>query len=410
MTFYRLASRSLLRRPRFRLTARIAKVRLAGVMLICGLTQSVALAQPDETAPAEQAASTAAVEVVQADVAETASAVPEPAAESVPDLILVVGAAGEAEYGEAFAEWANRWQAAGEGAGARLTLIGNHEPAIAGQADGISPADDGSEAEAASDRQRLEAALSALEPNGEAAVWLVMIGHGTFNQQTARFNLRGPDVAAAELATWVGRIRRPLVVVNAFSSSGPFINALSGDNRVIVTATRSGIEQDYSRFGDYLSRAIADPQADIDHDGEVSILEAFLVASAEVRDFYQAADRLQTEHALIDDNGDGLGTPPTAFRGTRLVARPGSADQQLDGKLAAKTTLVAVAPRLPFTADELAQREQLEGQIERLHADRETLGEDDYQSAVLPPLIALAKLYQKVESRLPPAPQEPDEE
>ena len=46
-----------------------------------------------------------------------------------------------------------------------------------------------------------------------------------------------------------------------------------------------------------------------DHDDEVSVLEAFLSASAKVGEFYESESRIATEHAPIDDNGDGKGTP-----------------------------------------------------------------------------------------------------
>ena len=36
------------------------------------------------------------------------------------------------------------------------------------------------------------------------ALWLVLIGHGTFDGKTARFGLRGPDVTPAEWAVCLG--------------------------------------------------------------------------------------------------------------------------------------------------------------------------------------------------------------
>ncbi len=320
-----------------------------------------------------------------------------PANHATADVIIVVGAAGEASYGEAFASWAARWQSVAQTAGARSILIG----------------ESGSESEP-SDRERLQQAIAALAPDAaareleagpsataqaKAPVWLVLLGHGTFSQNVAKFNLRGPDVSAEELAGWLQPLTRPLVVINAASSSGPFINALSSPNRVIVTATRSGIEQNYARFGEYLSQTIGEPQGDIDHDGEVSVLEAFLAAAAGVRDFYQSAGRIATEHALIDDNGDGLGTPANAFRGTRVVAQPSDASQTVDGTLAARISLAPAAGRLPLTDEEQQQRNAIEAELERLRSQRSQLSEADYQAALLPHLIRLARIYQAAETR-----------
>jgi len=56
--------------------------------------------------------------------------------------------------------------------------------------------------------------------------------------------------------------------------------------------------------------AINNPEADLDKDGQVSLLEAFLTASRQASEFYKINGRLVTEHALLDDNGDSFGTQP----------------------------------------------------------------------------------------------------
>ena len=168
----------------------------------------------------------------------------------------------------------------------------------------------------------------------------MLIGHGTFDGHTAKFNLRGPDVTAEELAEWLKPLKRPLAVINCASASAPFINRLAGENRVVITATKSGDEQNFARFGQYISAAIADPAADLDKDGQVSLLEAYLTACRQVAEFYEQEARLATEHALLDDNGDGLGTPAAWFRGLRATqrAKDGAA---LDGTRAHQFHLVA---------------------------------------------------------------------
>jgi hypothetical protein len=358
-----------------------------------------------------------------------------PSVRSRPDVVLVVGAGGEAEFEAAFRSWAMGWKRVAQSAGATVTWIGaepdddvsdndspetnDAEQALAetpaepsqiassqGEAspDGQAPDEQALDEQAdpttpQTDRERLRQTLADLEPGGREPVWIVLMGHGTFGASIPKFNLRGPDLSADELAQWVLPITRPLVVVNASSSSGPFINALSGPGRVIVTATQSGQEQNYSRFGDYLARSIADPASDIDHDGEVSILEAFLAASAGVREFYRSSDRLPTETALIDDNGDGLGTPATAYRGTRGIVSAADSKKSLDGKMAAKLSLATVGQRLSFTDEELQQRDEIEADLERLHSRKSELAPGDYRQAVLPLLLRLAKIYDAAERR-----------
>lgn len=222
---------------------------------------------------------------------------------------------------------------------------------------------------------------------------MILIGHGTFDGKVARFNLRGPDVAAGELSEWLKPIGRPIAVINCASSSGPFLNELSGPNRVVVTATRSGNEYNFARFGDFLSAAINDPQADLDKDEQTSLLEAFLLASSRVQEFYAGEGRLMTEHALLDDNGDKLGTPADWFQGVRAVksAKSGAA---VDGLRAARRHLVRSAREEQLPAEARERRDQLEQELADLRVRKPQLSEDEYLSLIEPLLVELAKLYE----------------
>jgi len=121
---------------------------------------------------------------------------------------------------------------------------------------------------------------------------------------------------------------RPLAVINTRLVQRSLSQQAVRTNRVIITATRSGNEQNYTRFGEYLAEAITNPEADLDKDGQVSLLEAFLIASPPGRRVLQLEGALATEHALFDDNGDGQGTPAEWFR---ACARPGSPTDQSRG-------------------------------------------------------------------------------
>ena len=203
-------------------------------------------------------------------------------------VVLVVGAPGEAEFGSNFVQQVQLWEKTCDRAVARTVRIGLGET------------------NAVEDRDLLKQALSAEPTNCIEPLWLVLIGHGTFDGKAARFNLRGPDVSDLELADWLKPIHRPLVVINCASASAPFLKTLAGTNRVVITATRSGSELNFTRFGEHFAKALANFSSDLDKDGQVSLLEAFLMASRHVAEFYKTEGRLLTEHALIDDNGDGL--------------------------------------------------------------------------------------------------------
>ena len=296
-----------------------------------------------------------------------------------PDIIVVVGAGGTSDYSEQFKSWSEQWVDVARRSNANLTRIG------------IS--------QTSSDREELEKTMKQIAGQSKrSAVWIVLIGHGTFARNSAKFNLRGPDVSAAELGDWIEPIERTIVIVACTSSSGPYVNRLSGKNRIVVTATKSGQEHNFSRFGEYFASAIASPDSDLDHDDEISVHEAFVRASREVEGFYQQADRLSTEHALIDDNGDGLGTPANMFHGTRVVGQSKNGES-IDGKQAARITLSPAGNRLQFLADELIRRQQIEQELEQLKLRKSELEPKVYQEQLEGVLVKLARLYQMVERR-----------
>jgi hypothetical protein len=298
-----------------------------------------------------------------------------------PTVLVVSGAAGSAEYAEPFRRWADRWEAAAERTGAECARVGH-------------------DAEwDLSDKDRLRQLIAEQTDPARGILWLVLIGHGTFDGQSAKFNLRGPDVTAAELEQWLEGLQRPLVVINCASCSAPFINRLSAADRVVITATKSGYELNFARFGEHLSAAIADPDADLDKDGQTSLLEAFLSASARVSDFYRQEARLQTETALIDDNGDGRGTPASWFRGIHTTRRPRDEEAATDGLRARRVHLVPSRLEREIPPEVRLEREEIETQLATLRqAKGRTMTEDEYYAAIEPLLLRLARLYAGVEA------------
>ncbi len=309
-----------------------------------------------------------AVGIVSADSPPVAPVPPT----NGPTAIVVVGAAGEGEFGELFAEQTRLWEAACRRAGAGLTVIG-----LSGT-------------NGACDREVLKQQLASTPTTGLQPLWLVLIGHGTFDGKEARFNARGPDVSATDLADWLKPFTRPLVIVDTTSASAPFLSKLSATNRVVITATRSGNELNLARFGQYFARAIADPQSDLDKDGQTSVLEAFLSASAQVAEFYKTAGRLATEHALIDDNGDGLGTPADWFRGVRAIKKPETG--AVDGVRAQQIHLILSPSELALPPAVRARRDALELEVFKLRDAKPTMAEEQYYQRLEALLLELARL------------------
>jgi hypothetical protein len=294
-------------------------------------------------------------------------------------VIVVVGAGGIESYADQFAASAGLWRQACAEGNAEFTPIGLDEAA------------------SVSDRARIEQRLGQQTLETTASLWLVLIGHGSYDGRTAKFNLRGPDVSAEDLAAWLAPVRRPVAVINTASASAPFLKALSAPGRTVITATKSGFERNYTRFGRYLSEAIADQAADLDKDGQTSLLEAFLAASHNVEQFYATAGRLATEHALLDDNGDGLGTPADWFRGIRPVQRARD-DASLDGYRAHQLHLVPSEVEANMPAEWRARRDRLELDVLRLRDKKDEFSEAAYFARLESLLLELAEVYEECDT------------
>lgn len=289
-------------------------------------------------------------------------------------MVLIVGAAGHPEYGKQFSENAERWKKAATKGGFQLRSVGD------------------SDNTSMDDKKVLENILDeeGRKPAGE--LWVVFIGHGTFDGRTAKFNLRGPDISAEELALGLKHCQRPVAVVQCASASGPFLNTLSGPGRVVITATKSGSELNVTRFGGYLSEALENTSADLDKDGQVSLLEAYLVASRQVEQFYKEEGRLATEHALLDDNGDGFGTPADFFRGVRAVKAPVDG-KAVDGVRAHQLNVVRSEAERELSPEDRAQRDDLERKLSSLRSRKGQLEENEYFKELESILVAIARLY-----------------
>ncbi len=325
------------------------------------------------------------------------------------DICVVIGAEGQSEYGEAFRAWAKRWQDAfampvandskpdksstdesktedsqiesADNASTQFLLIdgtNKEESAHSKSSDHLSQLLKWIERET----------LSTTEPPSQER-WLVLIGHGTHDptQKTgaSKFNLQGPDISSEMLVNAMNKAsespgNQPAtkwIIVNCSSCSGPFINALSGPNRIIITATKSGSEQNFARFGDYFSQSLSNSKADLDHDKSISLLEAFLIASNETNSFYTNDGRLASEQSLLDDNGDKRGTPASFFQGVRPVKAPAD-NLTLDGLLAKRTVLFALPNAAQINATQQIKIEEIENKIETLREKKKELSDDDY--------------------------------
>lgn len=261
-------------------------------------------------------------------------------------LAVVVGLAGEPEHAELFQRWAATLI---DGATERLGIARDHVIYLAEQ-----PEKDPKRATGKSTRAEVERALTAIakQAREEDVVFVVLIGHGTFDGKVAKFNLVGPDMTPANFEPLLKRIpSKQIVFVNTASSSAPFLEELSGPGRTIVTATRTGSERFSTLFGGYFVDALMSDSADADKNRRISLLEAFDAAKLGVARAYEQEGIMLTEHPLLDDAGDKKGTT----------------DPKADGKIG------RVAAILSLGTPQAAEAMSADPKLRALHEERRAL-------------------------------------
>lgn len=292
--------------------------------------------------------------------------------------LVVTGASGGAEYARRYSAWRDAL------VDKLVRVFGVPRGHVWVLAESPGPTEGPATAEGV---RRAVADLARVVGPGDL-VLVVLIGHGTHDGTDAKFNLVGPDLDARAWADLLARFSGRLVVVNTTEASFPFLAALAGPRRIVITATDSPAQRFGTVFPEYFVQALDDPAADLDKNGRVSIWEAFMFASARVRRHYEARGQLSTERALLDDTGDGVG---------KEAGAPGP-----DGPVAARVFLDAEpAPPAadPAVLDLLRRRAELESALEELKTRKPLLPEPEYQAELERLLIELARVSRAIRRR-----------
>jgi hypothetical protein len=288
-----------------------------------------------------------------------------------PRLVVVSGIGGAPEYTQRFRDWS---LAIMDAAGGRLGVPADRVTWLC-----EAPEREAGRCAGPSHRNALIALLEGLP--ADEPLMLLLVGHGTARDGRALFNLPGPDLSAQDLSRALGRFgATPVAVVNTTPASAPFATVLAGPGRVVITATASAAENDHTRFAAHFTAAYAGGDADADKDGRVSLLEAFRFATRRVREEYESKQQVATEHALLEDDGDGLGSrEPDPETG--------------DGAAAARFHLaraVVAGAGSPRVAALERQARAMVDQVALLRARRVALPEAEYRRLLEALLVGLA--------------------
>jgi len=174
-------------------------------------------------------------------------------------------------------------------------------------------------------REEVAAAFTQLaeQAGTNDSIWIFVLAHGNYDGRQAFLHFAGPDPAATHWRDWLDKLgEREVVVVFGGSASGWLIRPLAGARRVILTATAADDEFNATEFPLAFVEAANLPtsQLDEDQDGRVSLAELFVATNAAVERRFADDERIPTEHAQLEDDGDGKGTEAPAIR-AQLTAR-----------------------------------------------------------------------------------------
>jgi hypothetical protein len=278
--------------------------------------------------------------------------------DAAPFTFIVAGLGGEPEYEQRFREQAAAIaEAAEKAAGAPGHVV-------------VLTGDQGR-------RESLRRELAAFADKVKAtdSATIVLIGHGTYDGEDYRFNVPGTDITGAELAELFDKVpAKQQLIVNATSASGATIDLWKRPERVVITATKSGGERTATRFAQFWVQAVSGDGADVNKDQVVTAAEAFDYANRQVAASYKSDVSLATEHARM------AADETAAF----TVARVGGS---------------AISSSNPEVAALLAQRGQIEHDLNGVKERKAALSQDEYYDELEGVLVRLALLQKQIDAK-----------
>lgn len=213
-----------------------------------------------------------------------------------------------------------------------------------------------------------------IKPDEPSVFALFFIGHGNADSSGWRFNISGPDLTTEDLVAALNPITASMqLVVLATSASGAALDILSQPQRVVVTATKSGGENNAVKFPEFMAQALGRPDADYDRNEILTIAEVFRFAQSRTVEYYEQEKLLAPEHArLVGGNAVDIS-----------VALLGSLKNATDD---------------PAVASLLDERLVLEDSFKQLKRVKDTFTSKDYYAQLEQLLLKIARLQQVIDS------------
>ena len=261
--------------------------------------------------------------------------------------VIVVGLPGDAEHGERFREVVRSWR---KWLVESLDFDPQHVLVLDGK---------GGEETRLATRASIQETFAKLNSDlrEQDALWVFFLGHANYDGARAFFHVAGPDPDAASLGKWLSSVKcREQIVWLTNSCAGWFVKPLAKTGRIVIAATAADFEFNDTEFPQALATVTTKSLAELDRDQDerVSLLELFAAVVKETDQIFQADKRIPTEHAQLDDDGDGQGSElsdlwktvaenaatavgDSAAKSDALTTKTPNTPKRTDGRLAAKT-------------------------------------------------------------------------
>jgi hypothetical protein len=154
----------------------------------------------------------------------------------------------------------------------------------------------------------------AKSTDSQSQLFFFVLGHSHLEGRKCQFNISGPDIDQLDYASLFASLPgKEQIHWIGLPASGYWIKPLSGANRTILVATEPDMEITATEMPYALGAVLAGTAEhsaleDIDGDGKLTLMDLYLAVNIEVHQSFVTQDYLPTEHAQLDDNGDGRGT------------------------------------------------------------------------------------------------------
>ncbi len=221
-------------------------------------------------------------------------------------------------------------------------------------------------------------AISGIDSSADDSIQVHLIGHGSFDGTQYKFNVPGPDITDTELASALNDVAGSQMIAVMTSSSGAAMATLRADNRLVIAATKSGLQKNASVFSRFWAEGADRSSTDLNKNEIISIAELYGYTAERVKDYYESEGLIASEASLFEGP---LGLDADLFNLSRI------------GQLA--------NARLSVQAEAfVAERANVEVKLSELSSRRQELSDDDYFAELQELMLELGLLQQKIDSEL----------